>query len=265
MSRNALFWGSALIVLGAALLLDNLGILPFPVWNLIGPGLLIVVGIFILFIVVTGPAKGEAQPLSIPLEGAPAAHVKISHGAGELAIHSGAGPGELVAGTFGGGVEHTSERDGSRQKVKLSSPLFSFMPWEWFGRNVRAWSIGLSRDIPLSLEIEAGASRSRLDLSGLTLSEVKLAVGASVTEVSLPAGTGTTRAKIEAGAASVDVRIPPEAAARIRWDGGLADLSVDRSRFIQSGNVFETFDFATAVNKLDIDIETGVGSVTVRS
>ena len=139
------------------------------------------------------------------------------------------------------------------------------MPWEWIGPHGRTWSIGLSGDVPLSLEIDAGASHSRLDLSGLVLTDMKLSVGASATEISLPAGTGTTRVKIEAGAASVDVRIPPESAARVRWEGGLSTLNIDRSRFVQSGKVYETLDYAAAPDRLDIDVESGVGSVTVHS
>jgi hypothetical protein len=226
--------------------------------------LLIALGGWILLGVYVGRHGVEMQRLAIPLDGAPAARVKISHGAGELTVRSGAGPGELLAGDFGGGVEHHSERDGNRQKVKLSSPLLSYMPWEWFGRNARAWSFGLSAEVPMSLELEAGASSSKLDLSGLRLTEADLEVGASATELSLPAGTGTTRVKIEAGAASVNVRIPAEAEARIRWEGGLSSLTLDRSRFIQSGNVYETSGFATAADKLDIDIQAGVGSVSVR-
>jgi hypothetical protein len=253
-----------LVVIGALLLLDNFGWLPFSIWSLFWPLLLIAAGAWVLLGVYVGRRGVEMQHLAIPLDGAPAARIKISHGAGELSVRSGAGAGELLAGDFGGGVEHRTEREGGRLKVKLSSPLLTYMPWEWFGRNARSWSFSLSAEVPLSLEVEAGASSNKLDLSGVRLSGLDLQVGASATELSLPAGEGTTRVKIEAGAASVDIRIPPEAEARIRWEGGLSSLTVDGSRFNRSGSTYETNGFAAAADKLDIDIEAGVGSVTIR-
>jgi hypothetical protein len=69
--------------------------------------------------------------------------------------------------------------------------------------------------------------------------------------------------KIEAGAASVTLRLPPQAEARVRYEGGLSSLEIDRARFAQSGNSYQTAGFDAATDRLDIDIESGVGSVTI--
>ena len=263
MNRSAMFWGTVLIGLGAVLLLDNLGMLPLPAWELIWPLFLIALGAWILLGVALNPRR-ESQQLTIPLEGAPAAEIKISHGMGELIVQSGAEPGALVSGSFGGGVEQAVSRHGNCQRIKLAPPIQSFAPWEWMQRGGRTWSVGLSRDIPIALEVEAGASANRLDLSGLMLTGLKLEVGASSTELALPAGRGTTRVRIEVGAASVNVRLLPGTPARVRWEGGLTTFDIDRDRFTGSGHVYETPDYAAAVDRLELDIESGIGSVNIR-
>ena len=262
MKRNALFWGLVLVVLGALLLLDNLNILQFSVWQIVWPLLLIAAGAWVLLGVTQG-GRGEAQQLSVPLEGEPAAQVKLSHGAGELVVSAGAGPSELVSGTFGGGVEYRSARESGRQTVKLKSPINAFMPWDWFGGNARLWTVALNGEVPLALEIESGASSSRIDLSAIQLTELELEVGASSADVSLPLGTGNTRVKIEAGAASVSLRLPPTAEARVRYEGGLSSLNINSGRFMRMGNTYQTANFDSASDRLDIDIESGVGSVTI--
>ncbi len=263
MKRNTVFWGAILILVGALLLLDNLNILPFSVWGLLWPLLLIAAGVWVLLGVSGSRRSVEAQQVSIPLEGEPAARIKLSHGAGELLVKGGAAPGYLLSGTFNGGVEYRSTREAGRQIVKLKSPLVFVAPWDMFSRNARLWSVELNGDIPLSLEIESGASSTRIDLTGVKLTDLELEVGASSADVSLPAGAGRTRVKIEAGAAAVTLRLPPQAEARVRYEGGLSSLNIDRARFAQSGNSYQTAGFDAATDRLDIDIESGVGSVTI--
>jgi hypothetical protein len=62
----------------------------------------------------------------------------------------------------------------------------------------------------------------------------------------------------------VVVRVPSGVAARIRASGGLADIRVDRDRFPRAGGVYQSADYDTAANKVDIDVEAGVGSVNIR-
>jgi hypothetical protein len=44
----------------------------------------------------------------------------------------------------------------------------------------------------------------------------------------------------------------------------LSDIKVDRSRFTNMGSTFQSPDFETAPNKIDIEVETGIGSVSIR-
>ncbi len=192
--------------------------------------------------------------------------MKIAHGAGELRIDDRAGPGELLNGAFGGGVEQRTRRDGGETAVELRLPAQN-IPFFWFpaGPQELNWTIGLNPEVETRLELEVGASRNLLDLTNLRVVELRLQTGASASEIDLPARAGRTAAVVKAGAASVVMRVPQGVAARIRATGGLADINVDTARFPRTGGGdYRSPDYDTAENRLDLEIETGVGSVQVR-
>jgi hypothetical protein len=68
---------------------------------------------------------------------------------------------------------------------------------------------------------------------------------------------------VESGAASVTMHVPAGVAGRIRARGGLADIKVDTTRFPRDGDRYESADFEGAANRVEIDVQTGVGSVKI--
>lgn len=267
MRKSTLFWGVILVLVGILLLLNSLGFLAVNVWNLIWPLFLIALGLWMLWGVLVGPRSVEAEDVAIPLEGAGRARVRIHHGAGRLRVGAGAGPGELVTGTFSGGLDYRARRDGDVLDVEMRTPAGIFphfvMPWNWGPGGMLDWSFGLNSETPLSLDLETGASDTWLDLAGLRVTDLRLQTGASATDLTLPANAGHTRVEIGAGAASVTIRVPSGVAARIRVKAGLAEINVDTRRFPRLGDVYQSANYDTAPNKVDVDVETGVGSVDV--
>jgi hypothetical protein len=268
MVRNNLFWGGILVLAGILLLLDNLGLLTVNVWGLIWPLFLIGLGLRILWRYLAGPPTPQVEEAAIPLEDAGRARVRIRHGAGRLYVTAGAGQDELASGTFGGGLDYRARRDGDLLDVDLRPSSRSFpevmMPWFWGSRDALDWSVTLNGEVPLSLYLETGASDARLDLAELQLTDLRLQTGASSTHLTLPTSAGYTRADLRAGAAALSIRVPSGAAARIQIKGSLAGINVDASRFPRMGNVYQSPDYDTAPNKIDVDIEAGVGSIDVR-
>ena len=263
MRRSALFWGSVLLIIGISLLLDNLGLLgDINIWGLIWPLALIALGAWILW----GNLLRRSSPseqIKIPFEGAQQARLRVQHGAGRLRLSSGASHPDLLEGDFGGGLDIKKELRGDTLQVTLSLPG-QFFPFFWFPGNSLDWSIRVNRDIPLSLVFETGAGETRLDLADLVVSEVSLTTGASSTILTLPANAGFTQVKVESGAASIDIRIPSGVAARIRSSGGLSSLSVDKERFPRVGNVYLSPDYDAAPNKVELSVQMGVGSLSIR-
>jgi hypothetical protein len=265
MNRSGLLWGAALVILGILLLLRTFGIIQIDIGGLICPVALIIAGISVVWGTLRGPQRGQAEQVSIPLENANKAEVQIRIGAGQLKLSGGAGMTEILSGTFEGGVEHSSRLDGDTIRATLRTPEVDWMnaPWMW-GEQRREWDVKLNSGVNIAvLDINAGASDADLDLSSLRIADLKLNIGASSGKITLPANAGITRAEIGAGAASVKIKVPNGVAAHIRFTGGAARLQVDKSRFLIRNDDFESPDYETAANKIDIHIDAGAGSIEV--
>jgi hypothetical protein len=251
-----------LVLIGGLLLLDNLGLLGnIHVWDVIWPLFLIVLGVWMLWGGLVRRSQ-QVEHQSIPLRGAQSARLYLRHGAGRLTISSGAEPGILVEGDFDGSLEYSTRQIDERLDVTLNPSPRSFL-FMWAPGLSLNWDLRLSGAVPLGLNIETGASEARLDLAGLRLTDLVLKTGASSTTVVLPASAGFTKVWIESGVASVDIRVPQGVAARIRAQGGLSAVSVDEARFPRQGDLYQSPDFDSATNKVEIGIQSGVGSVKV--
>jgi hypothetical protein len=268
MTRNSLFWGSIFILAGILLLLDNLGLLTVSAWSLIWPLVLIAFGLWTLWRYLMGTSSPPVEEAAIPLEDATRARIHLRHGIGRLHLTAGAGQDELATGTFSGGLDYYVRRDGDLLDVDMRPSSRSFpevmMPWNWGSRGAVDWSVALNGEVPLSLYVETGASDTRLDLSELHVTELRLQTGASSTNLKLPANAGYTRADLRAGAASLNIQVPSGTAARIQINGGLAGIKVDASRFPRMGNVYQSADYEMAPNRIDVDIQAGVGAIDIR-
>ncbi len=261
--RGSLFWGFALIALAVLLLLRQMGLLTGDIFGYFIPLAVVLFGVWLLIGALSRrSAPAEGQTISIPLENASSARIKFGHGAGRLNVRGGASAGEVLNGTFGGELDYKSRLEADRLEVKVrNDPHF----WAWYPGQSMDWDIRLNGYVPLSLKVESGANSSTLDLSDLKVVELDIDTGASNTEVTLPANAGNTRVDIDAGAAALSVRVPAGVAARIRVKSGVAAVNVDSSRFprLDSG-LYQSADYASAVNHAEITVNAGVGSIEVK-
>lgn len=256
------FTGSvAWALIGVVLLLSTTGNLgEGPVETLVDgwPWLAVGLGVWYLIgsVVQRGPGLNEA--LQLPLAGAGEAAVRIRFGAGELSARA-AAPGQLIDGDFRGGVKHRLMGPG---RVELEQDTSQGLPWLDRGFT---WNVGLTGEVPLDLRVDAGASKNTLDLRRLRLRSLELHSGASETRVVLPEAAGATSVRAETGAASLILEVPDGVAARIRTRVVLGSVQVDEFRFPPVTGGYESRDYATAANRVDIDVQSGVGSLRVRS
>lgn len=259
--RGGLFWGILLVALASLLLLQKLGWIEGNVWGYFWALALMFLGLWLISAYLKRNQPIEGEEVSIPLEGASSARVSIGHGAGKLNLRAGAPAGVLLTGTFSNGLNVSTRRQHDRLSVKLSNPP-GFLAWS--PGVPLDWDIRLNADIPLQLEIDCGASASILDLSDLQVTELDLETGASSVEVTLPARAGATRAKIESGVSAIKISIPHEAAARIRVESGISAINIDQNRFLPQGkHIYQSPDYSTAANRIDLEIEAGVGAVDI--
>jgi hypothetical protein len=256
----ALTWPLALIVVGVLFLLSTTGTLGVGLADLVArwwPVALIVLGAwFLVGAAWPGSAPRSQETLRLPLAGAPSADVTIRFGAGELTVGA-ARLGTLVDGEFVGGVVHRQRGPGS---LELQQPEGT---WAFGWDRQQAWTMGLTTEVPLDLRLETGANRTELDLTGHRLRTLSIKTGASETRVRLPRAAGESRVTAEAGAAQLTLEVPDGVAARIHSQMVLGTTNVDTGRFPRSAGGYESPDYATAANRVEIGITGGVGAVRI--
>jgi hypothetical protein len=263
------FWALILILIGVALLLNNFGLLPGNVWELAWPLVLIVLGLSFIVGRQPGPRRARSSvEEALALDGATSARVTVSHGGGRLLVTSGAPSDQLYAGRFGGAIARKVRRVSDQLEVSLRPAGDNWQEWSdpggWGdGQGRLDWTIAFNAAVPLTLSFETGAAKTDLDLSNLKVVELSLQTGVSATTVAFPTNAGATRAVVKAGVASVHLRIPDGVAARIVGQMGLGALNVDERRFPRNGKLYASADYTTAANRIDLNIEGGLGAIDV--
>ncbi|HET7702032.1 MAG TPA: hypothetical protein VFK35_01420 [Candidatus Limnocylindrales bacterium] len=254
-----LTWPIVWIGIGVILLLSTTGSMGRSPGALISDGwpwLLVGLGAWFLVGAVLPLGTGPTESLTIPLGGIAEASVRIRFGAGELDVGP-AAPGSLVDGSFIGGVVR---RDLGPGRVELAQDTTDGLPWL---DGPSRWAVGLAPEVPLDLRLETGAARAWLDLGDLRVRALDLQTGASETRIRLPRAAGATSVRAETGAASLTIEVPEGVAARIRSRMTIGSTQVDEARFPRAAVGFESPDYATAANRVDLDLQGGVGSVRV--
>jgi hypothetical protein len=301
--RGGFAWPLILIALGVIFLLNNLGILSWSVWDAIWrlwPVLLIAIGLDILFgrrsaigslialvlviAVIAGAVwlAATATPLVTgqvftgralttervvqELAGATSADVRIAFGTGSLRIGALKDSGNLIEGDIATGpgerIIHDFQLNGGVAHFELRNEGMSFGPFGW-RHGDRMWSLDLSSSVPMALNVSTGVGQSTLDLSSLKVTDLRVSSGVGQTEVWLPA-QGRVTARVSGSVGELIVTIPDGMAARIHGTAGLGGLSVAQRFARQGGGDYVSANYATADDRVDLDISGGVGEVVVR-
>jgi hypothetical protein len=267
MNFRHVYWGIVLIIFGVLGLGVTLGWLPnVSIWELIGPYFLIALGLW--FLLRPRFPKSTNLPTSaesILLDGATEAKIQIEHGAGQITLNGGAKPEELLAGTFSGGLKKKVTRSGPKITTKLESEAEAAFEsaFDYPGKGME-WVLKLTSSIPLSIDLDTGASELVCDLTDLMVKEFNLDTGASSSKIKLPAHGGYTLVDIDAGAASIELTVPEGVEARIKVDAALMKKDIDENRFPKVGDRYQSPGYETAENKVEIKIDSAVGSISIK-
>jgi len=292
--RGSLVWAAILIVLGAVLLLNNLGWTTITVWDLLRlwPLLLIAAGLdlligrrsawgsvvvlVVLLLLLGGglwllpSAERMSRPpeedIALPLQGATRGSVEIGFGVGELRVDSSAAPDRIVEGTV---ALHRGERlessvgvqDGTltasvRSQGQWVTPLFA-----WGGQP--EWKLGLSREIPLRVVVDGGVGDVSVDLRRTMLSELGLEMGVGRMTVTLPSDGGF-EGRLDNGVGLLLVRVPSGLGVRIRPNTGLGTVSMPPG-YERDGDAYLSPGYRGAADQVELWLETGIGMIQVET
>jgi cell wall-active antibiotic response 4TMS protein YvqF len=259
--RSSYFWGGALVVVGALLLLGNVGLLNNVNWDVVWPVLLIAFGAWLIVArVLPGgpPAIGRsaaAVDRSDPRAGLTKAKLQIAVGSCRVDIH-GAALGDLLyrARIDHGGVPPTVELDSTTGTVRINQEG-NWMVGGW-GR-VRL-DLQLSDAVPWEVEIKSADIRGDIDLSTVPLVRFECDSASSRIDLNVSQPAGDVPIRVEGGSVDIRLRRPSGAAARVNVAGGSIRLTADGVRQRGFGTLaWQSAGFDTASNRYDARFSGG--------
>ena len=212
--------------------------------------------------------------LSEPLGDATAAKVDIDNGDGNLVI-DGLTSGEqvLASGTLQylekqGLPTRTLNTSNGQTALKLKAsgggqPWFRF-PWQACN-GATEWQIHLNPKVQSDITAHSGGGNVKLNLAGMAVTRVAADTGGGNMDVALPEDAANLSVTAKSGAGNVVVRVPSGIAARIHASTGLGKVIVD-SRFSKTDkDTYQSSDFDSAANKVEITAKSGAGNVSVNT
>jgi Domain of unknown function (DUF5668) len=267
-------WPLLLVVAGFELLLAG----RVPGLILAALALVVVVVAFIALspgVPLTIAAGGQAVSRTFDTDAAGASQVAIviHFGAGQLTVGPLIGAGSTALAS----IRYNGPPNLMPQPNYSVSDGMGVLRYEPPSGNARGWlpfvgeqsatpqmDVELSGAVPItSLTLQTGATQAHLDLSNLRVANLDVSVGAASTWIRLPE-MGVTTAHVNGGAATVTLEIPQGVAAQVRQRGGLSTFNIDQTRFPPAGEgIYRSIDYATAQNKVDLDIETGLTTIQI--
>lgn len=230
-----------------------------------------------------------------PLDGVKTAKVDINTGTGNLTIDGlPSGVQVLASGTLQY-LENQSSPDCSLEKsdghatlaLSAKGGIHTGFRFPWSACNgATDWQIHLNSNVKSEITACSGGGNVKLNLAGMAVTCVSADTGGGNVDVVLPdnsanlcvtaksgggnvsveIGSGTTGSGTvlaSSGAGNVMVTVPAGIAARIHPKTGLGKLILD-SRFSNiDGATYQSPDYDTAADKVEITISSGAGNVSV--
>lgn len=209
-----------------------------------------------------------------PLDGATVASFDIHAGDGNLNIDPLSGGESLLA---GGALQYV-EKQGRPTRTLTSRPgqvtltvrggaagqRWLRMPWAACN-GATEWNIHLNPTVSSDITAHSDGGNVKLDLTGMAVTRVSADTGGGNMDVALPDNATDLSVMLKTGAGNVTVFVPNGVAARIRATTGLGKVIMD-PRFTKiADDVYQSTDFETAANRIEITARSGAGNVSINS
>jgi hypothetical protein len=289
-------WGILLLFLGIVFLLQNLDVLPWGLWGTLWhfwPVLIIIIGASILlryhnvWLVSTlvlamlfaclgitvwqygasPPAEKITNAYSEPLGSLEQAQIEIDFSGGSLTMDN-LPSASLNFVEAGSGIRNGDKGmtvDFSRQDSEGELHLsLERGRWQFWSKSENSWQVRFNRNIPLTLDVKSAASNVNLDLSQLQITELAMDVDLGNHMVKVPSSAGSVRVHINADLSNLEIIIPDGVAAKLMADADLSVLKVDENRFPRNGDYYVSQDFASAKNRIELELDCDLSRVQVK-
>ncbi|NLE44069.1 MAG: cell wall-active antibiotics response protein [Chloroflexi bacterium] len=296
--RGSLVGPVILISIGIILLLNNLGVLEWNVWEAIfslWPILIVAAGLDLLIgrrsflgsvialIIVLGLLAGgiwlfysdawsaellPSEEIKQSLDGAAEAQVILGPSVGSLQLAAMSDSSNLIQGTVQAGRHTGIVRDfvvdNDIARFRLHSEGAVTYPGFGMGtaRTRPIWELRLNPDVPLDVQVDLGVGSNELDLSQINLTYLSADMGIGRTVIKLPE-SGRFEAKIDGGIGEITVLVPAGMEVRAVLSTGLAARQVSDD-FQRQDDVYVSSGYAAAEHRADLQIDLAIGNVSLR-
>lgn len=144
-------------------------------------------------------------------------------------------------------------------KLELENKHFNFIR-----RKIKNYlELNLNSNPVWDLELNIGATKSKLDLSELKISDLSISTGASTTTVRLGDKYELTNIRSEMGVGTLNFEIPSNSGCSLSGDMVLTSKDIDG--FVKKGsNRYETENYDSAENIINIRVDSGVSSINIK-
>jgi hypothetical protein len=279
-----------LIGLGIVLLLQQLNILQWSLWEVIfrlWPLIVIAVGLDILIarrsfigailslllvlalllgglsLMGAAPARGQrlnAEEVSYALGDAAAGDLTLTLDAGTMNIGAlAADSPNVVAGTIRMSPSEEVASDQTLAGSRINVTIQSRRPRSYiFTTDVEHnWNLALTRRVPLALDISLGAGQVKADLTGMKISSVDAKIGAGQLILTLPSGSSMD-VNVSIGAGSAKVQLPAGAGVKVSCTTGVGNCALPNGSGFWGQN-YTSPEYPSSEFKVNININVGVG------
>lgn len=288
------FWGLLLILAGGLLLLGNFGlvnvdwsnvwklwplfivfaglsVLSFKhiIWRIISVIFALLTIAFIAWVAIGGfdkinfsnnNSKEYTANVEVESEDIKSAVISINSGASNMNIYS-ANQDSVVEATLDSdfaNLSNESEKVGTVQKIDLSMESSGI----WFGSFKNDWDVKVTRDLPISFDLDTGASDVNIDFSEALVDLIDIDMGVSDLDLILGNRQKLTEVEISSGVSSIKVKIPESSGVKLNIDEGLTTKKLADLSKVDEG-IYQSADYEKAQNKVEIIAKVGVSSFTI--
>ena len=122
--------------------------------------------------------------------------------------------------------------------------------------------MSLNQNPVWDMNFNVGAASMDFDLTPFKTRDINVDMGAASIKIKIGNLNSETNLSVDAGASDINIFIPKESGCKIITDGALSSKHFDEFKKLDSDN-YVTENFDEAGNKILIDIECGVSSISV--
>jgi DNA-binding MarR family transcriptional regulator len=202
----------------------------------------------------------EGKVFSAPLEDLESGRLVVSCDISRLTVRADEGVAELYQARFEGVLPKMKTKDGT-VTIRYPQRLLGL------GKKQEVAKVALNIAIPWRITIQGGAAEVVAELGGLDLAGLEVMGGFNTIHLNLPAPSGVIPIQIIGGAPEIIVRRPANSAARVHFNGWVAELVFDDQTFSGAGNnaLLQSSGFDPTAPYYDIEVTSHANKVTITS